>query len=76
MAGNRPRYLYRMLLSLKQVIGLNASMTTIYIDGFFDEVRSLGKLFNLRVMQHEPVSRANARISQVNLTCQIIPICA
>ncbi|KAK3752396.1 hypothetical protein QZH41_008597, partial [Actinostola sp. cb2023] len=64
MAGNRPHYLFRMLLSLKNVIGLNVSMVTIYIDGFFEEPALLGKLFNLKVNQHEPVSTRNARISQ------------
>ena len=39
-------------------------MIAIYIDGFFKEPYELGKLFGLRIVQHKPVGRANARISQ------------
>ena len=56
-----------MLSTLKEVIGLNASLVTIYLDGFFEEPAMLGKLFDLKVNQHKPVSIKNARISQVEI---------
>ena len=65
MVGNRPPYFFRMLTTLQNVIGLNVSMVTVYIDGFFNESASVAQLFGLKVVQHEPVSRLNGRIAQV-----------
>lgn len=53
-----------MLNSLLTANGVNRSMITIYIDGFFQEPYELAKLFALRVVQHKPVGEGNARISQ------------
>ena len=65
MASNRPHYLYRMLKTLRQVHGLNATMVTVFIDGFFEEPALLAGLYKLNVDQHEGVSERNARIAQV-----------
>ena len=37
----------------------------MYIDGFFEEPAAVAKLFDLKVVQHVPISSKNARISQV-----------
>ena len=66
MASNRPSYLLRMLLSLRTVEGLDTSLVTVFIDGFFDEPASVAKLFGLNVEQHAGAGRLNSRISQVN----------
>ena len=65
MTSNRPHYLFRMLQSLRRVVGLNAAMVTVFIDGFFEEPALLAGLYKLKVDQHEGVSQRNARISQV-----------
>ena len=65
MASNRPHYLFRMLKSLRSVLGLNAAMVTVFIDGFFEEPALLAELYELKVDQHEGVSKRNARIAQV-----------
>lgn len=65
MASNRPHYLFRMLQSLRRVVGLNAAMVTVFIDGFFEEPALLAGLYKLKVDQHAGVSQRNARISQV-----------
>lgn len=67
MASNRPVYLLRMLLSLRTVEGLDISLVTVFIDGFFDEPASVAKLFDLNVEQHAGVGKLNSRISQVNV---------
>ena len=54
-----------MLKTLREVQGLNPDMVTVYIDGFVKEPAALVKLFGLRVNQHEPISKRNARIAQV-----------
>ena len=53
-----------MLNSLLSANGANRSMISVYIDGYFQEPYELAKLYGLRVVQHKPVGRANARISQ------------
>lgn len=53
-----------MLNSLLSANGVQKSMITIYIDGMFREPYELGKLFDLRIVQHKPIGRANGRISQ------------
>ena len=67
MAGNRPSYLLRMLFSLGRVEGLDPSLVTVFIDGFFDEPSSVAKLFQLNVEQHAGSGKLNARICQVTL---------
>lgn len=63
MASNRPYYLYRMLKSLLNADGVNASMITIFIDGFYEEPSMVGDLFNVRVVQQKPMGQRSARIS-------------
>ena len=41
------------------------SMVTVFIDGFFDEPAYVARMFGLKVDQHEPISKKNARIAQV-----------
>ena len=65
MASNRPYYLYRMLKTLRQVQGLNHTMVTVFIDGFFEEPALLAGLYGLNVDQQAGVSERRARISQV-----------
>ena len=67
MAGNRPSYLLRMLLSLRSVEGLDPSLVTVFIDGFYDEPSSVAKLFGLNVEQHAGSGRLNSRICQVRV---------
>ena len=67
MAGNRPSYLLRMLFSLRRVEGLDPSLVTVFIDGFFDEPSSVAKLFQLNVEHHAGSGKLNARICQVTL---------
>nr|XP_058945597.1 protein O-linked-mannose beta-1,2-N-acetylglucosaminyltransferase 1-like [Pocillopora verrucosa] len=64
MASNRPYYLYRMLKTLRQVQGLNHTMVTVFIDGFFEEPALLAGLYGLNVDQQAGVSERRARISQ------------
>ena len=70
MAGNRPSYLLRMLFSLRRVQGLDPSLVTVFIDGFFDEPSSVAKLFRLNVEQHAGSGRRNSRICQVTLNAK------
>ena len=65
IAGNRPLYLFRMLKRLLNTPGVDISMVTVYIDGFFDEVKAVTELFNLQFVNHHPVCSKNCRISQV-----------
>lgn len=64
MAGNRPSYLLRMLVSLRNVEGLDPSLVTVFIDGFYDEPASVAKLFQLQVEHHAGSGRLNSRICQ------------
>ncbi|XP_070563050.1 protein O-linked-mannose beta-1,2-N-acetylglucosaminyltransferase 1-like [Ptychodera flava] len=64
IASNRPNYLYRMLRSLLSAHGVNPSMITVFIDGYFEEPMEVVKLFGLRGIQHTPIGVKNARISQ------------
>ncbi|XP_071846962.1 protein O-linked-mannose beta-1,2-N-acetylglucosaminyltransferase 1-like isoform X2 [Apostichopus japonicus] len=64
IASNRPNYLYRMLRSLLSAHGVNPSMITVFIDGYYDEPLEVVKLFNLQGIQHTPLGVQNARISQ------------
>ena len=65
MAGNRPNYLFRMLTSLQNVIGLDTSTATVYIDGFFNEAKVVAELFGLKVIQDEAPGKLAGRIAQV-----------
>ena len=65
MASNRPSYLLRMLLGLQKVEGLDPSMITVFIDGFWAEPASVTRLLGVKLEQHAGVSRLNARIGQV-----------
>lgn len=64
MASNRPSYLLRMLLGLQKVEGLDPSMITVFIDGFWPEPASVTRLLGVKLEQHAGVSRLNARIGQ------------
>lgn len=66
MASNRPHYLLRMLRGLQKVAGLNPSMVTVFIDGFWKEPASVTRLMGIKLQQHAGVSSKNARIAQVN----------
>ncbi len=66
MASNRPSYLLRMLLGLQKVEGLDPSMMTVFIDGFWPEPASVTRLLGVKLEQHAGVSRLNARIGQVS----------
>ena len=66
MASNRPSYLLRMLLGLQKVEGLDPSMITVFIDGFWSEPASVTRLLGVKLEQHAGVSRLNARIAQVH----------
>lgn len=63
IASNRPHYLYRMLSTLLSVDGVNASLITVFIDGYYDEPLMVCQLFNLRAVQQKPLARRSARIS-------------
>lgn len=63
MASNRPYYLYRMLRSLLAADGVNKTMITVFIDGFYEEPLEVSQLFDLRAIQQRPLSRRSARIS-------------
>lgn len=66
MAGNRPHYLFRMLKTLRKVQGLNPTMVTVFIDGFYEEPASVARVFGLKVDRHEGISKRNSRICQVS----------
>lgn len=63
MASNRPHYLYRMLRSLLSADGVNSSMVTVFIDGFYEDPLLVSQLFSLRAIQQRPLARGSARIS-------------
>ena len=65
VASNRPHYLYRAIRSMLSAHGAKKGLFTVYIDGFFEEPAAVAKLFDLKVVQHVPISSKNARISQV-----------
>ncbi|CAJ0951427.1 unnamed protein product, partial [Ranitomeya imitator] len=64
IAGNRPNYLYRMLRSLLSAQGVNPQMTTVFIDGYYEEPMDVVELFGLKGIQHTPISIKNARVAQ------------
>lgn len=64
IASNRPAYLFRMLRKLLSIPGSNASMVTVFIDGFFQEPSDVASLFGVEGIQHEPLSQKNGRIAQ------------
>lgn len=55
---------YRMLKSLLSANGVNESMITVFVDGYFEEPLRVTKLFGVRAVQHMPIGRKNARVSQ------------
>ena len=65
IAANRPHYLYRMIRGLLQVPGVEPSMVTVYIDGFYDEPAAVAELFKLSAVEHVPICNKNCRIAQV-----------
>ena len=69
VASNRPHYLYRAIRSVLSAHGAKKELITVFIDGFFEEPAAVAKLFDLKVVQHVPISSKNARISQV---CEIL----
>ena len=66
VASNRPHYLYRAIRSILSAHGARKDLLTVYVDGFFEEPAAVAKLFDLKVVQHVPISSKNARISQVS----------
>ncbi|XP_047739737.1 protein O-linked-mannose beta-1,2-N-acetylglucosaminyltransferase 1 isoform X2 [Hyalella azteca] len=64
IASNRPHYLYRCLRSLLGAPGVNPSLVTVFIDGYYEEPLAVTRLFGLRGIQHTPLGVRNARISQ------------
>lgn len=71
IASNRPLYLYRMLRSLLSMPGADASMITVYIDGFFEEPAAVCKLFKVKSVHHTPVCSKNCRIGQVSVALSL-----
>lgn len=63
MASNRAHYLYRMLRSLLAANGVNSSLVSVFIDGFYEEPLQVSQLFAVRAIQQRPQSRRSARIS-------------
>ena len=53
-----------MLKSLLSANGVNRSMITVFVDGYFEEPLHITKLFGVRVFQHMPIGKRNARVSQ------------
>ncbi|XP_062594175.1 protein O-linked-mannose beta-1,2-N-acetylglucosaminyltransferase 1-like [Saccostrea cucullata] len=64
IASNRPQYLYRMLVRLLSTAGVRPEMITVFIDGFFEEPLEVTRLLGLRGIQHTPLGKKNARVSQ------------
>ncbi|XP_028393011.1 protein O-linked-mannose beta-1,2-N-acetylglucosaminyltransferase 1-like [Dendronephthya gigantea] len=64
VASNRPHYLYRAIRSMLSAHGAKKELFTVFVDGFFEEPAAVAKLFDLKVVQHVPISSKNARISQ------------
>ncbi|XKL66269.1 hypothetical protein PGB90_009689 [Kerria lacca] len=64
IASNRPQYLYRMLKSLLSSNGVNRNMITVFIDGYYEEPLYVTKLFGIQGIQHMPIGKKNARVSQ------------
>lgn len=53
-----------MLKSLLSANGVNRSMITVFIDGYFEEPLFVTKLFDVRGIQHMPIGKKNSRVSQ------------
>ena len=53
-----------MLNTLLATPGSNASLTNVYIDGFYQEPADVAILFGVRYFHHEPISQKNGRIAQ------------
>ncbi|XP_046860055.1 protein O-linked-mannose beta-1,2-N-acetylglucosaminyltransferase 1-like [Xenia sp. Carnegie-2017] len=64
IASNRPHYLYRGLRSMLSAHGAKKELFTVFIDGFFEEPAAVARLYDVKVVQHIPISSKNARISQ------------
>ena len=65
VASNHPHYLYRAIRSILSAHGAKKELITVFIDGFFEEPAAVSRLFNIKIIQHVPISSKNARISQV-----------
>ncbi len=81
IASNRPLYLYRTLKTLLTIPGANTSLTTVFVDGLFQEPVDVAKLLGVNVINHEPSGKGGTRrISQnykASLTkaFDIYPVC-
>lgn len=64
IASNRGPYLFRMLRQLMATPGASPSMTTVFIDGYFNEPKAVAELFDVKAVQQQPKSSRNGRISQ------------
>ncbi|XP_078317991.1 protein O-linked-mannose beta-1,2-N-acetylglucosaminyltransferase 1-like [Crassostrea virginica] len=64
IASNRPQYLYRMLAKLLSTAGVHPQMITVFIDGDFEEPLAVTRLLGLMGIQHTPLGKKNARVSQ------------
>ncbi|XP_065175092.1 protein O-linked-mannose beta-1,2-N-acetylglucosaminyltransferase 1-like [Sycon ciliatum] len=64
IAGNRPKYLFRMLRTLLSTSGSDPTMTTVFIDGEYEEPADVARLLGVRAVMHSPLGEKNARISQ------------
>ncbi|CAI8010201.1 Protein O-linked-mannose beta-1,2-N-acetylglucosaminyltransferase 1, partial [Geodia barretti] len=74
IASNRPQYLFRMLRGLLAAKGANASLVTVYIDGFFQEPKEVAELFGIRAIQHEPKSLKNGRYLSTTSPVSLTPL--
>lgn len=63
MASNRPRYLYRMLLTLLQTDNVKREHIDVFIDGFFDEPTDVAKLLNVSFINNVHVCKGACGIS-------------
>lgn len=44
--------------------GVNRNMITVFIDGYYEEPLYVTKLFGIQGIQHMPIGKKNARVSQ------------
>ncbi|XP_046860062.1 protein O-linked-mannose beta-1,2-N-acetylglucosaminyltransferase 1-like [Xenia sp. Carnegie-2017] len=64
IASNRPHYLYRGLRSMLSAHGAKKELFTVFIDGFFEEPAAVARLYDVKVVQHIPISCGISRIAQ------------
>ena len=68
IASNRPQHLFWSLRSMLSAHGARKDLFTVFIDGFFEEPAAVAKLYDVKVVQHIPISCTVSRISQVGMT--------